>query len=330
MDDGSKIFAGVGISIAVTILAIVLLMVLDIPMWLFLMLIAFGVIVVFLPMGAIKGDWASLDEHGIRIKAPFVDLSIPFSSILAMEMVTGFKPGIRIFGLGLIRRGSGDFTNDTLGSYTFAGTTAVDRMIVVRYSDRKNRIVAFNLPSVEATEALFSRIKGSTGAGPLGFSASETESCRRSHRSVKKAMIGISVISVITVVVIMAFAMNTGHADAYLEEDALVIDATQMHRTIEYDEISDAELRYDMDYGIRTGGIANKKILSGNFRNEEFGNYHLAVNKGVSACIAVFTDGKTKVFNLHSDEETESFFLDLQTRLAAAAGSVVTPSATSC
>lgn len=87
-----------------------------------------------------------------------------------------------------------------------------------------------------------------------------------------------------------------------------------MHKTILYEDINDVELRYDVSYGTRTGGIADSRILTGNFRNDEFGNYHLAVNRDVDACIVVFTEGKTKVFNLHSNEETESFFLILQFR----------------
>ena len=322
MVDDSKMIIRVCLSIAVTVLAIVLLVCLEIPLWLFVILISASVIAVFLPIGSTKGDWASIDDWGIRIKAPFVDLSIPFSSITGAEMVTGFRPGLRMFGYGLMKRGSGNFTNDMLGSYMFAGTTAVDRMIIIRSADRKIGTVAFNLPSVAATEALFSAIRESTGVGSIGLSATETESNRRSHRSMKRIVIVISAISVIAVAIILALTMTAGHADAYLEDDALVIDATMMHKTVGYDEIVDIELRYDMGYGTRTGGLANSKILSGNFRNDEFGNYHLAVNRDVDACIVVFTEGKTKVFNLHSNEETESFFLDLQSKIPVKADNI--------
>lgn len=314
MNDGGRLFVGVGSSIVLSLLAVVLLLCLEIPIWMFLAMIAVSVIIAFVPLASTKGDWVSIGDDGVVIKAPFVDLSIPFSSIQSADMVTGFKPGIRIFGYGLLKRGSGSFTNEMLGNYTFAGTTAVNRMIVIRSSNKKIGIVALNLPSENATQELFDKIAEAVGTSPAEMPPMDVEGNRESYRSMKRAVVALSAIIIVAVAAILIFTMTTGHVDAYLEEDSLVIDATGMHKTVPYESIISVELRYDVDYGTRTGGIANSKILTGNFRNDEFGNYHLAVNRGVEACIVVFTEGKSKVFNLHSNEETESFFLNLQSK----------------
>lgn len=277
-------------------------------------MIAVSVIIIFIPLASTKGDWVSIGDDGVVIKAPFVDLSIPFSSIQSTDMVTGFEPGIRIFGYSLLKRGSGSFTNEMLGNYTFAGTTAVNRMIVIRSSNKRIGIVAFNLPSENATQEFFDKIAEAVGTSPAEMPPLDVEGNRESYRSMKRAVVALSAIIIVAVAAILIFTMTTGHVDAYLEEDSLVIDATGMHKTVPYESIISVELMYDVDYGTRTGGIANSKILTGNFRNNEFGNYHLAVNRGVETCIIVFTEGKSKVFNLHSNEETESFFLNLQSK----------------
>lgn len=278
------------------------------------MMITVSVVVVFAPLASNNNNWVSMDGNGIIIKAPFVDLSIPYSSIQNADMVTSFKPGIRIIGYGFLRRGSGSFTNEMLGTYTFTGTTTVDRMIVIRSSNKKVDIVAFNLPSAEAIEELFHKIAKSIGSDSTGMPYLNTEKNKKSYRSTKRIIVALSVVAVIAVAAILIITMTMGHVDAYLDDDSLIIDATGMHKTILYEDINDVELRYDVSYGTRTGGIADSRILTGNFRNDEFGNYHLAVNRDVDACIVVFTEGKTKVFNLHSNEETESFFLILQFR----------------
>lgn len=326
MKDGTKLILGIATGIFLMLISVVLLIWLDISLWVFLAMNAAGTALIFLPIASIDGDWVSLEEDGIRIDAPFVDLRIPFGSIIGADMVTGFKPGLRLYGLDLLKRGSGDFTNSTLGSYIFAGTVAVDRMIIVRFADKKTKTVAFNLPTVEATEDMFSRIVDATGSRPLDIPSSESEAGRRSHRSWKRKVAALVAVSIIVVVGLIAVTMTVGHAGAYLRDDALVIDATGMKKTVGFDEIVGVELRYDMGYGSRIGGTANSKILTGTFRNDEFGTYHLAVNRSVDACIVVFTEGKTKVFNLESDTETEEFFHELESRLPPrTAGFIASP-----
>lgn len=163
MKDGTKLILGIVAGIALMLIGVALLIWFDISLWAFLAMNAVGTALIILPIASIDGDWVSLEEDGIRIDAPFVDLRIPFRSIIGADMVTDFKPGLRLYGLGLLKRGSGDFTNSTLGTYVFAGTTAVDRMIIVRFAEGKTKTVAFNLRTVEATEDMFSRIVDAAG-----------------------------------------------------------------------------------------------------------------------------------------------------------------------
>ncbi|MGN0099101.1 MAG: hypothetical protein ACI38Y_07235, partial [Candidatus Methanomethylophilaceae archaeon] len=80
---------------------------------------------------------------------------------------------------------------------------------------------------------------------------------------------------------------------------------------VDYGEIAYVELRTDMDYGDRVGGLGNGKVLTGNFRNDEFGKYRLAIWRAVDECIVVHTTGKTVVFNLENGDTTRAFYEDL-------------------
>lgn len=186
------------------------------------MMITVSVVVVFAPLASNNNNWVSMDGNGIIIKAPFVDLSIPYSSIQNADMVTGFKPGIRIIGYGFLRRGSGSFTNEMLGTYTFTGTTTVDRMIVIRSSNKKVDIVAFNLPSAEAIEELFHKIAKSIGSDSTGMPYLNTEKNKKSYRSTKRIIVALSAVAVIAVAAILIITMTMGHVDAYLDDDSLI------------------------------------------------------------------------------------------------------------
>jgi hypothetical protein len=69
-----------------------------------------------------------------------------------------------------------------------------------------------------------------------------------------------------------------------------------------------------MDHGSLKFGYKTGKMMGGDFRNDEFGDYMLAIHRATDQCIVVQHDDGILVFNLYSSEETERFFNDLRSR----------------
>lgn len=320
MKDSSRICIGIAAGIAMMALATALLMLDCIQILLFVILMVVSTVVMLVPLASLKGDWVKLMDDRISIQAPMAKFDIPYSSIRSVDCVTGFKPGLRTFGYGGIRKGAGDFTNDTLGAYRFAGDTSIDHMIVVCFTEKgKERYAAFNLVDDRTTLDAYNRIREATSAGllDLRLDPAKREMNARSHRKMRNALVVVVVVMVALAVAIVALALNMGHVDVSMDEDSLTVDASMMHEDIAYVDITDVELRESMDYGDRVGGLANPHYYSGNFRNDEFGKYRLAVHADVPSVIVVHTTGKTVVFNLSSDSETQAFYQTLSEKVGS-------------
>lgn len=317
MKDIQKIGIGIAASIALIVLDMILLSTTDMPMSLFWVIFAVSMIVIFIPFLAIGGDWVRLEEDRISIDAPMAKFEIPYDAIRSVDCVGGFKPGLRTYGYGGIRRGSGDFTNDSLGHYRFAGSTAVDLMIVVSYTERgKEKYAAFNLKDEASTMDAYNRIRDASKAGSMRIDPEKAGENAKNHRKMVRAVAAVVLISVAAIIVIIAASMTMGHVDAWMNEDSLEVDATMMHEEIPYEDIDSIELRDDVSYGVRVGGLGNANYLTGNFKNDEFGKYRLAVHTSTDVCIVVHTAEKVVVFNLGSDEETKEFHDRLQQRVS--------------
>ncbi len=127
----------------------------------------------------------------------------------------------------------------------------------------------------------------------------------------------IIAIPVITGALVVACAigslvvLGSGSVSANLDDKGLGVSAPFVDEEISYQDIDSVELRNDVDYGSRRAGYAGKNLLSGNFRNDEFGNYKLAVHRSTDECIVVHHDGGILVFNLESSDDTKRFYDDL-------------------
>ena len=310
MDDSTKFWVTALASTLIMVVDAVLVVMSALPMWAFWLILAVAVIMLFVPILSFKGTQASVSDGRLRVKAPFVDMDIPLSSIHAVECRTEFDMGLRMYGYGGISSGSGDFTNREFGSYTFAGTKKIPLFIVVRHGGK--RILAFNVGSEAETMALYRELAGLSGKVRAVISPDESEKAAKGHRTMRNFMVAFIIVVVAIVIAVVALTMTGGHVDVSMDEDGVEVDATMMHEDIPYSDISHIELRDDLDYGVRVGGFGGSDISSGNFRNDEFGSYRLAVHNEVHSFIVVHrTDGSVVVFNLDSRESTESFFVEL-------------------
>ena len=314
MDDSTKFWVTALASTLIMVVDAVLVVMSALPMWAFWLILAVAVIMLFVPILSFKGTQASVSDGRLRVKAPFVDVDVPLSSIQAVECRTEFDMGLRMYGYGGISSGSGDFTNREFGSYTFAGTKKIPLFIVVRHGGK--RILAFNVGSEAETMALYRELAGLSGKVGAVISPDESEKAAKGHRTMRNFMVAFIIMAVAIVIAVVALTMTGGHVDVSMDEDGLEVDATMMHEDIQYSDISHIELRDYLDYGVRVGGFGGSDISSGNFRNDEFGSYGLAVHNDVHSFIIVHrTDGSVVVFNLENKESTESFFEELSDRM---------------
>ena len=310
MNDSTKFWCTVLASTLIMVVDAVLVVMSALPMWLFWLILAVAIVLLFIPMLSFKGTQASVSDGRLRVKAPFVDVDVPLSSIQAVECRTEFDMGLRMYGYGGISSGSGDFTNREFGSYTFAGTKKIHLFIVVRHSGK--RILAFNVGSETETMALYRELAGISGKAGAVISPDESEKAAKDHRTMRNFMVALIIVTVAIVIAVVALTMTGGHVDVSMDEDGVEVDATMMHEDIPHSDISHIELRDDLDYGVRVGGFGGSDISSGNFRNDEFGSYRLAVHNEVHSFIVLHrTDGSVVVFNLDSRGSTESFFVEL-------------------
>lgn len=322
MRDGVKMGVGIAASTALIVADVALELMSIIPMWAFWLIFAIAIVTLFIPMLSFNGTQASVSDGRLRVKAPFVNIDIPVSSIQAVECRTDFDIGLRMYGYGGLNSGSGDFTNKEFGSYTFAGTRKIPLFIVIRHSGK--RILAFNVGSEAETMALYRELAGLSGKAGAVISPDGSEKAAKGYRTMRNFMVALIVVAMAVVIAVVALTMAGGHVDVSMDEDGVEVDATMMHEDIPYSDISQIELRDDLDYGVRVGGFGGSDISSGNFRNDEFGNYRLAVHNDVHSFIVVHrADGSVVVFNLENKESTESFFEKLSDRMDYASMSTI-------
>lgn len=311
MSDGSRFALGVIAYILVQTILIVLLVIGQVGLVLFLILIAISTAILFIPMLKMEGSKAEVKDGRLKVRALMVNLDIPLSSITAVECRDSFKPGVKIIGYAGLKKGSGDFKNAEFPSYTFAGDTRIERFVLVRYG--KNKVAVFNSVDAAYTTSLYVAIKTGTNVSARVSHGTDEAAYSKFKRNLA---IGVGVL-VVLLIAMVAVLLNTGHVDAHLEDDALVIDATMMHKTIAYTDIESVELRDEFDAGTRVGGFGGLKVATGNFRNDEFGTYKLAIHTGMRPVIVVHcTDSSVVVFDAGSPDGTRAMFEDLQSRIS--------------
>lgn len=277
-------------------------------------LLLISTIALFVPFVKVGGTEARISDNVLRIKAPMVDLSIPLGSISSIECRSSFKPGLRIFGYGGLRRGFGDFINDEFSTYTYAGDSRIPAFIVIGYG--KGKVAVFNYMDEESTTALYRQIAAGSNAGSHVRSDAAAGKRKKGPGTVK-VVAGIVVGIVVLAVVMAVVLVSSGHVDVSMDEDSLNIDASMMRENISYADIVSIELREDFDAGTRIGGYGTHDISSGKFRNDEFGKYRLAMHNDVDPVIVVHLADRVVVFNMGSAQDTESAFRELSERVGS-------------
>ena len=308
MRDTARVLTGIIASIVLIAAGSVLVYYTDIPMWVFWLIIVISLVIMMIPLVFVRKTSIVLGEKDLKVRGPFLGVDIPYSSIQGVELRTSFKPGLRMFGYSTIKKCSGTFRNEEFGSYLFTGTTATPAFVVIRH--KQNDTLVFNCGDASETERLYSEIKSRAGSGSVLPAVGKTASNTRLY------IAGIGIVSIVAILAVCFVLFSAGHVVAALDDDSLCVDAVMMHEDVLYTDITFTELREDMDYGERRAGYSGMGYLSGKFSNSEFGPYMLAVHDDVSKAIVVtYGSGDHLVFNLANNEETQSFYADLLSRL---------------
>jgi hypothetical protein len=84
--------------------------------------------------------------------------------------------------------------------------------------------------------------------------------------------------------------------------------------TVKYDAVDSIEFRQSDAVGTRVSGLGSARLLAGNFRNEEFGNYTRYSYTGNDASIVLKVEGKTLVIAGKDVNSTQNIYQELLER----------------
>lgn len=123
------------------------------------------------------------------------------------------------------------------------------------------------------------------------------------------------VITAVTLIIV-GFLMFTGDITVTAGETAFTVEASfSPDLTVAYEDIDTVEYRDRDDVGSRTYGYGSARLLTGSFRNEEFGNYTRYSYTQCNACIVLTSNGETLVLSAEDEETTKALYEELQSKL---------------
>ena len=120
----------------------------------------------------------------------------------------------------------------------------------------------------------------------------------------------------VAILVFVAVLMFTGEIAVNYGEDSFTIEASYWQDlTVEYDVIDSIEYRDTDNAGTRVGGFASARLLAGNFRNGEFGNYTRYSYTRPDACVVLDVEGKTLVIGGPDAESTKAIYEEIKANI---------------
>lgn len=124
-----------------------------------------------------------------------------------------------------------------------------------------------------------------------------------------KAITRGAYIFVAVILIVVAIILLTGKIEYTFNEDSFTVDSTFWNPlTVDYEEITDIELRTGDVDGTRTWGFGSWKLLLGTFENEEFGMHTRYTYCDPENCIVVTCGEKVLVLSGIDEAETASIY----------------------
>ncbi len=104
----------------------------------------------------------------------------------------------------------------------------------------------------------------------------------------------------------------TGNIKIEYGETAFTVNAEYCNDiTIDYDNVDNIEYVTDFDTGVRTGGFGSARLLVGNFKNDEFGNYTLYAYTQSDSHVVLTIGERRLVLSGKSEKATEEIYNEL-------------------
>ncbi len=313
MEDWIKFVICLFVYLAILLADVVLFIMGLIGLPVFLAIMFASMVLLFLPILLFKDTDAVMSYDRIEVKGPFLTESIPYDRIRAIEFRESFKVGMKMYGYRGIKRCSGDFGSEEFGCIRFSGDISIPAFILISFS---NKILVFNVKDAEYTRSLFDSLR--THVKDDGTPLSEGidyESNEKRRKRIKWWAIGVVAAVSAIVIIVVAILIMGSHINITLTDDGINIDASMENEFILYTDIKDIEIRDSFDTGNKVMGYDVPGMKSGEFRNNEFGNYRLAIHSDIGKYIIIEKmDGKHTVFNCGSVDDTVSMYNEILVR----------------
>ena len=134
------------------------------------------------------------------------------------------------------------------------------------------------------------------------------EAYRKDFKNNKIALI-ISAILLPLVAILCAVMLFTGDIETIIGEDALTVKATfSSNLVIRYEDVDAIEYREGRVDGERVYGVGSPRLLTGTFRNEEFGTYTRYTYTKDTAHLILTVNGKTVVISTGDAAKTQEIY----------------------
>jgi hypothetical protein len=122
---------------------------------------------------------------------------------------------------------------------------------------------------------------------------------------------GSIIVCIIIIIVFILFFRNNLRETTYVSvgEDALLIQGYKGQEvSIPYGELTRVELTGEVNFGTMINGTDTVRGTSGTWKNDEYGEYSLYINKKVTDYLVLTTDTQTTVFNYESVNVTDNIY----------------------
>jgi hypothetical protein len=111
--------------------------------------------------------------------------------------------------------------------------------------------------------------------------------------------------------------LTTGDVKASLGDTALTVEASYSNTlTVEYGAIEAVEYRESFDVGMKTFGFNSARLLVGQFKNDELGDYTIYAYRKSEGYVLVRSGGKTLVIGCATVEEATALYGSLLVKTA--------------
>jgi hypothetical protein len=111
-------------------------------------------------------------------------------------------------------------------------------------------------------------------------------------------------ILLVAVAAILIVSLSARKVKVDFDEKGLTVKGPMLDVTVSFLNILSADLRNDVNIGIRAFGYGGIRFAGGRFANEEFGNYMLAIDRKVQTAIVIHHTEGILVFNMSTEDET--------------------------